>query len=269
MKIHSTCRFTGILKNWIGIQSSGWCGGGSGGNAIYSKASRAAYDALTWPQVVWGSSKQFDSPAGKVGGGIFTKSRAHGYADAGYQRWKKTVPQVGAYGAPHYDGQISDLDTVVPISMGWVDASTGLEGMNHNPTFPSYDPNTYLNPLFTGTRGTMVMRVDLKQRTGNYMVMASYDPVAGDVAMAMSEGWSQLEILRDGVAEPGPEAGQLYYAHQHGLGQNDPRGIDFKGVDTLPVSSPTFLRPRFAYYTPAALNTYNAFPCAIHPDFAA
>jgi hypothetical protein len=252
-RVHAV-RMTGTIKNWIGIGAGGWCGGGSGGMAIYSKATRAATDALPLAKRIDG--QQHDSPVGRVGGGLGVKMRNHGYA------WVRTFEKFGReewdQGAqPNYVRETADLCKAVPIDMAWHDCSTATEirqsiSINSDPASPQ-------------AVGGRAFRVDWKERTGNHWVVASYDPVASDVAAYRMCGWSEHELLRDGVASSGLEASQLYWAHHNGLGQNDPRGVEFKGVDTLPET--IFIRQMLRRFATSQRDLYKAFPPKIHPDF--
>jgi hypothetical protein len=261
-----SCRWTSALKSWIGIQAAGWCGGGFGGQPVYSKEARAAYETFTWPQKFYARTP-VETSAGKLDAGIFVKSRNHADGNNKWNELQTGSPDVGGVNSGGtYGAEIADLNTIVHQDMALVDAHAGPEGSSKHMYWPNWDYRILSQPGSSPTRGPF--RVDVKLRTGHHYLIGSNDPVAADTVTVQMMGWSPQSVIFNVVAGIGGDLAVLYYAYKKGLGEGDPRMVDVKGVSEIPnaqfITRPT--RPGRKMPLPTnAVALEN--PPAIHPDF--
>jgi hypothetical protein len=261
-------RFTGALKSWIGIQPAGWCGG-SRGNPIMTKATRAAYETLTLPQKL-NCMNPVSTPLGNIHAGIFQKGRAHSATNNAWNTMQKESPDRGGVNGGNsasgvYGPQIADLVSVVPQPFSIIDCCGGTE-LGQRITWPT---GYSLDAFLAGNYGSAGFRVDMKKRVGHYGLIGSYDSVAADATLAQVMGWEPMtQIVYSTVAGIGGDLMQLWYARQKGLGENDPRCIDIKGVDAIPWAgfAARGLTPARPFPIPVSAQAIEE-PLRIHPDF--
>jgi hypothetical protein len=260
------CQMTSNIKNWIGIQPASWCGGLSGGRPPYTLESRAKYDSMSYAEKFWGDRKNPAYPNQPMDANIFQKGRSHAWSNNKWNDLNTVSSDRGGISAGStVNAEIADLESIVRTDLALADSAGGTEGWGCHFTFPWYDRRSW-GP---GSR-RMPHRVDMKARVGHHMLIGSYDVVASETVAAQMMGWHPInEIVFSAVAGIGGLMNNLYYASKKGLGECDPRCIDVKGVDSIPVVN--FMRPPLGNFRPYPL-PFNAWgeeaAPKLNPEFA-
>jgi len=139
------------------------------------------------------------------------------FHDLSYSGWKKlhqdTDPYDGKEHSLDTQGAIADIASVITIDLTVVDGTVGLEG---------------------GWAPTDGAPVDLKERTGSYLLVASYDPVAADYISARIMGWSDDEIKG---RKRTPAIWQFKYAAMKSLGTWNSEAIEVVGANVESINA--------------------------------
>jgi len=140
------------------------------------------------------------------------------FHEQSYLGWKQLHQDSEPYDGKEHSldthGAIADIASAIRIDLTVIDGTVGLEG---------------------GWAPTDGAPVDIKERTGSYLLVASYDPVAADYISARTMGWSDDEIK--GRNQGTPAIWQLKYAVMKSLGTWDPDAIEVVGEDVGSINA--------------------------------